>query len=152
MGEISDALQVLQRIMEYKIASRDVLRSAIKGASEDDRSVLESFLSEQEETLRRLPHVFKRLKFDSPPEPDDDSVTEMMDGVFIEAAAEGADSKSGRIDFRVAALRVEEKAILLMKKPLVEHSLPEELRKVVEENLLSAEIHASQLRKMIGGK
>ncbi len=147
MGKISDALQLLQRVMEYKIASRDVLKSAVKRADPRDRPALEGFLKEQVETLARIPEVFKKLKFDAPREPSEDSVTEMMDGIFIEAAAE---NQGKELDFRAAALRIEEKAMKILQKPLLEHNIPPELRTVLEESLLLAEIHASQLRKMIG--
>ena len=108
MGNIQDALEILQRIMEYKIASRDVLKSALKEASDRDKPVLETFYKEQVDTLARIPVIFKKLKFNAPRQAAEDSVTEMMDGLFIEVAAGGAGEA---LDFRRAALRIEEKAI-----------------------------------------
>ncbi len=146
MGKIGDAVQILQRVMEYKIASRDVLKSAIKRADDRDKPLLETFYAEQVETLKKIPVVFQKLKFDAPKEANEDSVTEMMDCIFIEAAASGTGKD---LDFRRAALSIEEKAMKILKKPLLEHSIPAELRNVLEESLLMAQIHASQLRKMV---
>lgn len=146
MGAISDALQILQRVMEYRMAGRDILRSALKNAREEDKPVLEEYLGEHDASLERIPAVFRKLKFDAPAEMTSDSVTEMMDGVFLEAAGAGSEDA---LDFRRAALRVEEKAVQLLRRPLEEHTMPQELRSVVEESLLAAEIHARGLRRLI---
>ena len=146
MGNISDTLQILQRVMEYKMASRDILKSAVKYAPQEQRDVLKGFLDEQVQSLRRIPLVFEKLRFDAPPSTTNDSITEMMDGVFVEAAS-GAAGET--LDFRRAALRVEEKAIQILRRPLEEYDLPPELRTVLEQSLLVAEIHTRQLRKML---
>ena len=113
MGAIIDTLQILERVMEYKKACRDILLAAARSEVGYKSDALRSLAAGHDEDVKQIPLLFKGLTFGHrPPSDDDVPLTEIRPALFQDVG------KGGKLNLLGAAIRVEKEAIRLLDNPL----------------------------------
>jgi rubrerythrin len=142
MGAIADTLQILERVLEYKKAARDVCLAAARQAGGDTAETLTCIAKVHAEHIQLVPRIFKDLKF-AKSSSENDALTEVDVGLFRMVG------KGSTLDLLGAAVKVEKEAIRLLQKPL-ERAEALDLRGFLETVIRTATENIETLRRLAG--
>ena len=141
MGTIADTLQILERVMEYKKAARDVCLAAARQTCGDPADVLTRIAKAHSAHLQEIPRIFKDIQFRGTRSAEEAALTEIDVSLFRDAG------KGTSLDLVGAAVRIEAEAMRLLQKPL-ERSGRGDLRRFLELVIRTAGENIETMKKL----
>jgi hypothetical protein len=141
MGTIGDTLQILERVLEYKKASRDVCLAAARQCGGDPADLLTRIAKTHAGHIQQVPLLFKDLKFGKSPNPEEEALTEVDVSLFRDVG------KGSSLNLVGAAVRIESEALRLLRKPL-ERAQSLDLKSFLELVIETAEENIETLKRI----
>jgi len=143
MGTIADTLQILERVLEYKKAARDICLAAARQICGDPAEALTRIAKTHADHIQQVPRIFKDLKFKKGPSEEEMALTEVDLSLFRNVG------KGSTLDLIGAAVRIETEAVRLLQKPL-ERADALDLRGFLETVIRTASENIETLKRLAG--
>jgi hypothetical protein len=143
MGAIADTLQILERVLEYKKASRDVCLAAARQCCGDPSDALTRIAKVHAGHIQQVPLLFRDLRFGKSSSAED-ALTEVDVSLFRDVG------QGSSLDLVGAAVRIETEAMRLLRKPLdrAKEAEAENLRLFLELVIRTAEENVQTLKRL----